>query len=122
MRGPSCPPTGSPGLGCRWSTGAARSGRPLASNPRALWDYTFVTQILETYHFTRAIQVAVREFAPDRIILLGPGDSLGGAIAQALIAIEWRGLRSKADFQAMQAEAPFLLAMGREEQRLLVTG
>jgi [acyl-carrier-protein] S-malonyltransferase len=95
---------------------------PLASNPRALWDYTFATQILETYHFTRAIQVAVREFAPDRIILLGPGDSLGGAIAQALIAIEWRGLRSKADFQAMQKEAPFLLAMGREEQRLLVTG
>ena len=95
---------------------------PFASNPRALWDYTFVTQILETYHFTRAIQVSVREFAPDRIILLGPGDSLGGAIAQALIAIEWRGLRSKADFQAMQKEAPFLLAMGREEQRLLATG
>ena len=98
------------------------SGAPFASNPRALWDYTFVTQILETYHFTRAIQVAVREYAPDRIILLGPGNSLGGAIAQALIAIEWRGLRSKADFQAMQTEAPFLLAMGREEQRLLVTG
>lgn len=95
---------------------------PLASNPRSLWDYTFATQILETYDFTRAIQVAVREFAPDRIILLGPGDSLGGAIAQALIAIEWRGLRSKADFQVMQTEAPFLLAMGREEQRLLVTG
>ena len=44
-----------------------------------------------------------REYAPDRIILLGPGDTLGGAIAQALIAIEWRGLRSKADFQEMQA-------------------
>ena len=85
-------------------------------------DYTFVTQILETYDFTRAIQVAVKEHAPDRIILLGPGDTLGGAIAQALIAIEWRGLRSKADFQEMQAEAPFLLAMGREDQRLLVTG
>ena len=89
---------------------------------RRCGDYTFATQILETYDFTRAIQVAVREYAPDRIILLGPGDTLGGAIAQALIAIEWRGLRSKADFQAMQEEAPFLLSMGREEQRLLVTG
>jgi [acyl-carrier-protein] S-malonyltransferase len=96
--------------------------RPLASSPDALWRYTFVTQILETYRFTRAIQVAVREHAPDRIILLGPGDSLGGAIAQALIAIEWKGLRSKRDFQEMQASSPFLLAMGREDQRALVAG
>jgi [acyl-carrier-protein] S-malonyltransferase len=96
--------------------------RPFATDPEALWRYTFVTQILETYGFTRALQVAVREHAPDRIILLGPGDSLGGAIAQALIAIGWRGLRSKADFQEMQASAPFLLSMGRDDQRDLVTG
>ena len=94
--------------------------RPFASNPQALHDYTFVAQILETYRFTRAIQVAVREYAPDRIILLGPGDTLGGAIAQALIAIQWRGLRSKRGFQEMQASSPFLLAMGRDEQRALV--
>jgi acyl transferase domain-containing protein len=97
--------------------------RPFAGDPEALRQYTFATQILETYDFTRAVQVAVREHAPDRIILLGPGDTLGGAIAQALIAIEWRGLRSKADFQEMQASsAPILLAMGREDQRALVTG
>jgi [acyl-carrier-protein] S-malonyltransferase len=96
--------------------------RPFATNPGALHDYTFTTQILETYDFTRAVQVAVKEFAPDRIILLGPGDTLGGAIAQALIAIEWRGLRSKRDFQEMQAGTPFLLAMGREDQRALVAG
>lgn len=95
--------------------------RPHASNPEALRRYTFATQILETYDFTRAVQVAVREYAPDRIILLGPGDTLGGAIAQALIAIEWRGLRSKADFQDMQTSEPFLLAMGRDDQRALVT-
>ena len=93
---------------------------PFASNSQALWHYTFVTQILETYHFTRALQVAVREYAPDRIILLGPGDSLGGAIAQALIGIEWLGLRSKQDFQDMQAHEPFLLSMGREDQRARV--
>lgn len=101
--------------------GRGRIWRPFATEPETLWRYTFVTQILETYRFTRALQVAVREYAPDRIILLGPGDSLGGAIAQALIAIEWRGLHSKADFQEMQASSPFLLAMGREEQRALVT-
>jgi [acyl-carrier-protein] S-malonyltransferase len=95
--------------------------RPHATDAEALRRYTFAAQILETYDFTRAIQVAVKEYAPDRIILLGPGDTLGGAIAQALIAIEWRGLRSKADFQAAQAsDAPILLAMGREEQRAMV--
>jgi malonyl CoA-acyl carrier protein transacylase len=97
--------------------------RPFASEPGALHHYTFATQILETYDFTRAVQVAVKEYAPDRIILLGPGDTLGGAIAQALIAIEWRGLRSKAEFQEMQASPdPVLLSMGREDQRRLVTG
>jgi [acyl-carrier-protein] S-malonyltransferase len=102
--------------------GRGQVWRPFAAAPAALRDYTFVAQILETYRFTRAVQVAVREYAPDRIVLLGPGDTLGGAIAQALIAIEWRGLRSKADFQAMQAADPFLISMGREDQRALVAG
>ncbi|HEX6376696.1 MAG TPA: ACP S-malonyltransferase [Allosphingosinicella sp.] len=102
--------------------GRGRIWRPFATRAEALRSYTFAAQILETYHFTRAIQVAVKEFAPDRIILLGPGDTLGGAIAQALIAIGWGGLRSKADFQQMQESAPFLLAMGREDQRDWVVG
>ena len=72
-----------------------------------------------TYDFTRAVQVAVKEYAPERIILLGPGDTLGGAIAQALIAIHWRGLTSKQDFQDAQATDPILLSMGREDQRTL---
>src|ERR1044072_9174883 len=97
--------------------------RPFAAGAESLWRYTFASQILEPYHFTRAVQVAVKEHAPDRIILLGPGDTLGGAIAQALIAIEWRGLKSKRDFQEMQASAePILLSMGREDQRGLVAG
>jgi [acyl-carrier-protein] S-malonyltransferase len=96
--------------------------RPFATQAQALRHYTFVTQILEPYDFTRALQVAVKEYAPDRIILLGPGDTLGGAIAQALIAIRWRGLGSKRDFAESQAREPFLLAMGREDQRASVTG
>jgi [acyl-carrier-protein] S-malonyltransferase len=91
--------------------------RRYASAADALHSYTFGHQILAPYDFTRAVQVAVREFAPDRIILLGPGDTLGGAIAQALIAIGWRGLSSKADFIARQAADPLLIAMGRGDQR-----
>ncbi len=101
--------------------GRGHTWRPFATDARALHDYTFVAQILETYDFTRAIQVAVKEHSPDRIILLGPGDTLGGAIGQALIAIQWHGLRSKREFQEMQAGDPFLISMGREDQRGLVT-
>ena len=101
--------------------GRGRIWRPHASNAEALRRYTFGTQILEPYDFTCAVQVAVKEYAPERIILLGPGDTLGGAIAQALIAIRWQGMASKQDFQAVQASGtPFLLSMGREEQRALV--
>jgi len=110
------------GPGVPMIDGRGHIWRPHASNAEALRRYTFADQILEPYDFTRAIQVAVKEYAPDRIILLGPGDTLGGAIAQALIAIEWRGMRSKAEFQEAQASgAPVLLAMGREDQRALVT-
>ena len=103
--------------------GRGRIWRPFAVNAQDLWRYTYATQILKTYDFTRALQVAVKEYAPDRIILLGPGDTLGGAIAQALIAIEWRGLKSKQDFQQAQTgDDPILLSMGREDQRALVAG
>jgi [acyl-carrier-protein] S-malonyltransferase len=111
---------GSPGI--PMIDGRGHIWRPHASNPDTLRRYTFGTQILETYDFTRAVQVAVKEYAPDRIILLGPGETLGGAIAQALIAIEWRGLRSKQDFQETRSSSPILLSMGREDQRTLVTG
>jgi acyl transferase domain-containing protein len=95
--------------------------RPGAAEPAALWDYTFGHQVTEPYDFTTAIEVSVREFAPDCVIVLGPGGTLGGAVAQSLIAARWRGLGSKAEFTRTQAEAPFLIAMGREDQRALVS-
>ncbi|WP_137752266.1 ACP S-malonyltransferase [Sphingopyxis sp. L1A2A] len=96
--------------------------RRFASDPAAVWDYSFGHQILAPYDFARSVQVAVKEYAPDVLILPGPGDTLGGAIAQALIGIEWQGIASKADFAARQATDPILLAMGRAEQRAVVTG
>lgn len=91
-----------------------------ASDPATMWDYTFGHQILAPYDFALSVQVAVREFAPDTIILPGPGDTLGGAIAQSLIGIGWQGIAGKADFMARQAADPILLSMGRAEQRALV--
>jgi malonyl CoA-acyl carrier protein transacylase len=96
--------------------------RRFSSDPAEIWDYSFGHQILAPYDFALSVQVAVKEYAPDAIILSGPGDTLGGAIAQSLIGIGWQGMASKADFMARQASDPILLSMGRTEQRGLVAG
>ena len=102
--------------------GAGRIWRPHATDVAALWDYTLGEQVVETYDFTAAVQVGLKEFAPDKVIVLGPGETLGGAVAQSLIAARWRGLASKTDFVRTQTEAPFVLAMGRADQRVLAVG
>lgn len=98
------------GLGRIWSPGAFSRA--------AIYDYTLGAQLTDNYDFTRAVQVAAAEFAPDTIIVLGPGTSLGAPTIQALIASGWRGLSGKADFQARQQDAPILISMGMADQRI----
>lgn len=94
---------------------------PHATDPAALRAYTLGTQVTQAYDFMHAITVAAREFAPDLFILTGPGDTLGGAVAQSLIAANWQDLSDKAAFQDRQAGTPLLASMGRTEQRAWVT-
>ena len=94
---------------------------PHATEATALHQYTLGSQIVETYDFSKSIEVAIKEFAPECLILVGPGSTLGAPIAQELIHHRWLGLHSKSDFSARQKNDPFLLAMGREDQRQLVT-
>lgn len=94
---------------------------PGAQTTAALLAYTLGHQVTETYDFTAAIRSAAREFAPDLFIVTGPGNTLGGAVAQALILANWRGLTSKSDFQNKQTADPFLVSMGLPEQRGGVT-
>jgi [acyl-carrier-protein] S-malonyltransferase len=93
---------------------------PSSTDSEALRDYTLGHQVIEPYHFTRAIHIAAREFAPDLFIIAGPGTTLGGAVAQSLILANWHDLHSKADFQARQQSVPLLVSMGMSEQRALV--
>ncbi|GAB4553348.1 MAG: ACP S-malonyltransferase [Ruegeria sp.] len=95
---------------------------PGATDTGALWDYTLGHQVTEPYEFTRAVQTAAREFAPDLFIVTGPGATLGGAVAQSLVLANWRGMSDKESFQALQAQDPFLIALGREDQRPLAIG
>ena len=90
---------------------------PKSYAPGQLYNYTLGHQVTETYDFTSAIRVAARTFAPDLFVVLGPGDTLGGAVAQSLISIDWQGVRSKADFKNRQDVAPILISLGREVDR-----
>jgi acyl transferase domain-containing protein len=98
--------------------GQGRIWSPSAFNREAIYDYTLGAQLTDSYDFTRAVQVAAAEFAPDTIIVLGPGTSLGAPTIQALIASGWRGLSGKADFQARQQDTPILISMGLADQRI----
>jgi len=94
---------------------------PYSTSIEDLYHYTLGHQLVEPYDYTRAITVALKEFAPDCLILLGPGSSLGGSTGQILIENDWYGLKNKAQFSERQVTNPFLLAMGRADQRGLVT-
>ena len=101
--------------------GAGRTWRPRRADPQALRDYTLGPQVTQAFDFTAMVRTALGEYAPDVVILPGPGGNLGGAVAQVMIACDWQGLRSKEDFLArQQGERPILLSLRRPEQRDLV--
>jgi acyl transferase domain-containing protein len=95
---------------------------PIWSDPAELLAYTLGTQVTTTFDFTAAVRVALREFAPDHLVLLGPGDTLGGAIAHVLIAEGWQGITDKAAFRTRQETAdPYLIAVARPNQSALIS-
>lgn len=95
--------------------------RPGRATRASISSYTLGHQVLEPYDFTASVRVALREYNPDHLVLLGPGETLGGAIAHVIIAEGWRGIHSKADFVAAQKGAqPPLISMNRPEQAALV--
>ncbi|CUS47748.1 MAG: acyl-carrier domain protein [Idiomarinaceae bacterium HL-53] len=100
--------------------GDGRVWQPELTSVEALRKYTLQQQVTATYGFSKAIRVALREFTPDALVLTGPGSTMGGAIAQEMIAQKWHDLSSKEDFVSRQAEQPLVYSMGLEEQRRVV--
>ncbi len=101
------------GRGAQW--------RPLTTEVDALRDYTFGHQVLETFDFTAAVRTALREYAPDRIIALGPGESLGGAIAHVLVQERWQGISGREAFLERQRDDPIVISLARPDQAQRVT-
>lgn len=86
-----------------------------------MFDYTFSQQVCAPYDYSKAIEIATKEFSPDKLIILGPGSTLGSPTAQQLISMNWLNLTSKQDFKKLQCSHPFILSMGLEEQSALVS-
>lgn len=87
---------------------------PWSTDPAHLAERSLRGQAGETYDFAAGVRVALREYAPDVILLPGPGGSLGASCAQVIVSEGYRGLRSRADFEAAQGgPAPILLSMRR---------
>ncbi|WP_448568058.1 ACP S-malonyltransferase [Thalassotalea ganghwensis] len=100
--------------------GLGKIWQPYSTDLAQLYSYTLGYQVTQPYDFAKAVEVALKEFAPDKLIILGPGSTLGGSVAQNLIKHRWLGIDSKASFIQQQKQAPFVLAMGLAEQRKLV--
>lgn len=87
---------------------------PWSTDVDALREYTLGAQVVKPYDFGLSVRIALREFAPELVVLPGPGNPLGSITAQILIAEGWRGMHSRADFEAVQnSVTPVLVSMRR---------
>lgn len=87
---------------------------PWSTDPQALAEYTLHEHPGRTYDFAASFRVALREYAPDVVLLPGPGATLGAACAQIIVSEGYAGLRSRAEFeQAQSGPRPILLSVRR---------
>ncbi len=100
--------------------GRGKIWSPFSTEIKDLHQYTLGHQVTHAYDFSTSITVTMKEFCPDKLVLLGPGNSLGGAIGQMMIQNNWLDVDSKKSFSSRQKNNPYLISMGREEQRKMV--
>lgn len=94
--------------------GRGRRFGPWTADVAELRAYTLGHQVTAPFDFTATVRVALREWGPERVVLPGPGNTLGGVVGQVLAGEGWRGIRSRADFGAIQeSDDPVLVSMGR---------
>jgi acyl transferase domain-containing protein len=94
--------------------GHGRRYTPWSCDVAALVDYTLGAQIVEAFSFATSVRNALREHAPDCLVLPGPGNTLGGVCGQLLALDRWRGVHDKASFESLQAaDRPLVVSMRR---------
>ena len=94
--------------------GRGRRWTPLSTDPARLAEYTFTEQVTTPFDLSTALRVILREHAPERIVLPGPGNTLGGVVGQVLVREGWRGIHGRDDFARIQeSDEPIVVSMGR---------
>lgn len=87
---------------------------PWSADPGDLAAYTLHDHPCRTYDFATGFRVALREYAPDVVLLPGPGSTLGAACAQIIVGEGYAGVRSREDFEVAQGgSTPILLSVRR---------
>ena len=94
---------------------------PFSTDSSELHQYTLGHQVTKAYDFSSAVMVTMKEFCPDKLVLLGPGNTLGGAIGQIMIKNNWLDVNSKSAFLRRQKSDPYLISMGMKEQREIIS-
>ena len=100
--------------------GTGKVWSPYASDPNQIMEYTLGHQVQNTFDFNSSVTVALKEFCPDKVLLLGPGNSLGAPVGQILIGNNWLSLKSKQEFSNHQLADPFMISMGLRDQRKML--
>ena len=82
--------------------GTGTQHRPLTASPDELRSYTLGAQLSTPFDLAAAVRTGLREYAPDAVVLLGPGASISGALARRLISEGYRGVASRVDFDRLR--------------------
>jgi [acyl-carrier-protein] S-malonyltransferase len=94
--------------------GRGRRFTPFSADAGELRAYTLGAQVDSPYDFTASVRVLLCEAAPDALVLPGPGNTLGGVCGQILCELGWHGVRTRANFEALQAgERPLVRSLHR---------
>lgn len=80
--------------------GFGRLHTPWSADPGALLAYTTGAQVTETFDFSAAMRVALRELNPDLIVCAGPGNSLRAPVGHVVVREGYRGMRNRASLFA----------------------
>jgi malonyl CoA-acyl carrier protein transacylase len=92
--------------------------RPHTASLSALREYTLGHQVTRPFDYTTAVESALTHCAPDVVVLLGPGNSLGGPTAQVVVSKHWFGVGQRQDLRSTTPEQTHrLLSFGVAKQR-----
>jgi acyl transferase domain-containing protein len=87
--------------------------RPRWADPNDIFAYTLGAQVTEPFDFTLSIITALQEYAPEMLVLLGPGETMGGPVGQILVSQGFFRIHSKRDFVERQEKDPLVFATAR---------